>query len=136
MTARELAELDPQQRLALEVAYETLESSGTTKWKGKAIGCYLGVFGEVSLCSPRLCSLHAPITHTGGIRTGHTYRLRTTKIMGCTVWRVLEILLWPIVSLMSSVCEALREYTMPRLGLLADNASSTVWYYVPRALLP
>lgn len=47
MTARELAELDPQQRLALEVAYEALQSSGTTKWQGTAIGCYVGIFGEV-----------------------------------------------------------------------------------------
>ncbi|KAK2052271.1 hypothetical protein LY76DRAFT_671662 [Colletotrichum caudatum] len=46
MTARELAELDPQQRLALEVAYETLQSSGTTGWKGKSIGCFVGVYGE------------------------------------------------------------------------------------------
>ncbi|XXH01911.1 hypothetical protein Hte_008273 [Hypoxylon texense] len=46
MTAREIAELDPQQRLALEVAYETLQSSGTTKWRGKPIGVYVGVFGE------------------------------------------------------------------------------------------
>jgi acyl transferase domain-containing protein len=47
MTARELAELDPQQRLVLEVAYEALQSSGTTKWRGKPIGCYVGIFGEV-----------------------------------------------------------------------------------------
>lgn len=59
MTARELAELDPQQRLALEVAYETLQSSGTTKFKGKSIGCYLGVFGEVS------CALFAQVAHRG-----------------------------------------------------------------------
>ncbi|KAI1374100.1 hypothetical protein F4677DRAFT_427124 [Hypoxylon crocopeplum] len=46
MTARELSELDPQQRLALEVTYETLQSSGTTQWRGKLIGVYVGVFGE------------------------------------------------------------------------------------------
>jgi acyl transferase domain-containing protein len=49
MTAREIVEMDPQQRLALEVVYECLQNSGTTKWKGKNIGTYFGIFGEVSL---------------------------------------------------------------------------------------
>ena len=48
MTAKEIAEMDPQQRLALEVVYECLQNSGTTKWIGKKIGTYFGIFGEVS----------------------------------------------------------------------------------------
>jgi len=48
MTAREIVEMDPQQRLALEVVYECLQNSGTTKWRGKNIGTYFGIFGEVS----------------------------------------------------------------------------------------
>lgn len=52
MTAREIAELDPQQRLLLEVAYETLQNSGTTKWKDSTIGVYVGCFGEVSRLPP------------------------------------------------------------------------------------
>ena len=49
MTTKEIAEMDPQQRLALEVVYECLQNSGTTKWKGKNIGTYFGIYGEVSL---------------------------------------------------------------------------------------
>ncbi|KAM0695559.1 hypothetical protein Q7P36_005919 [Cladosporium allicinum] len=45
-TRREAGELDPQQRLALEVVAECLENSGTTNWRGAAIGTYIGVFGE------------------------------------------------------------------------------------------
>lgn len=47
MTAREIVEMDPQQRLALEVVYECLQNSGTIKWRGKNIGTYFGIFGEV-----------------------------------------------------------------------------------------
>ncbi|KAL4982597.1 thiolase-like protein [Aspergillus falconensis] len=46
MSRKEVGLMDPQQRLMLEVAYECLESSGTTGYKGKDIGCYIGVFGE------------------------------------------------------------------------------------------
>ncbi|CAG8909895.1 unnamed protein product [Penicillium egyptiacum] len=42
----EAARLDPQQRLLLEVVWECLENSGETKWRGKNIGCFVGVFGE------------------------------------------------------------------------------------------
>ncbi|KAJ5781109.1 hypothetical protein N7457_006269 [Penicillium paradoxum] len=42
----EAARLDPQQRLLLEVVWECLENSGETKWRGKKIGCFVGVFGE------------------------------------------------------------------------------------------
>ena len=38
--------MDPQQRLLLEVVWECLEDSGETSWRGKDIGCYVGVFGE------------------------------------------------------------------------------------------
>lgn len=47
MTRKDIEETDPQQRLALEVVYECLQSSGTTKWRGKNIGTYFGIFGEV-----------------------------------------------------------------------------------------
>ncbi|KAL4863553.1 hypothetical protein BDV12DRAFT_206394 [Aspergillus spectabilis] len=43
---KELELLDPQQRLMMEVVYECLESSGTATFKGKDIGCYVGVLGE------------------------------------------------------------------------------------------
>ncbi|KAK5659385.1 hypothetical protein OQA88_1478 [Cercophora sp. LCS_1] len=46
MHGKEMEELDPSQRLALEVTYECLQNSGTTKFKGKTIGAFFGVFGE------------------------------------------------------------------------------------------
>ena len=49
MTRKEIEVMDPQQRLALEVVYECLQSSGTTDWKGKDIGVFFGIFGEVNL---------------------------------------------------------------------------------------
>ena len=48
MTAAEIKDMDPQQRLALEVVYEALQNSGTTDYEGKSIGTYFGIFGEVS----------------------------------------------------------------------------------------
>jgi hypothetical protein len=55
MTRKEIEEMDPQQRLALEVVYECLQNSGTTKFKNKNIGCYFGIFGEVR-CQVNLIS--------------------------------------------------------------------------------
>ncbi|KAL2869449.1 reducing polyketide synthase sphB [Aspergillus lucknowensis] len=46
MPPKELELLDPQQRLIMEVIYECLESSGTSAYSGKDIGCYVGVLGE------------------------------------------------------------------------------------------
>ena len=46
MNKREVEKLDPQQRLLLEVVWECMEDGGQTGWRGKNIGCYVGVFGE------------------------------------------------------------------------------------------
>ncbi|VUC25932.1 unnamed protein product [Clonostachys rosea] len=46
MTRQELEWTDPQQRLLLELTRECLENSGELNWRGKEIGCYVGVFGE------------------------------------------------------------------------------------------
>jgi acyl transferase domain-containing protein len=46
MNKAEVAKLDPQQRLLLEVVWECMESGGQRNWRGKDIGCYVGVFGE------------------------------------------------------------------------------------------
>ncbi|KAL4867815.1 hypothetical protein BDV12DRAFT_110489 [Aspergillus spectabilis] len=46
MAPKELELLDPQQRLMMEVTYECLESGGTAAYRGKDIGCYVGVLGE------------------------------------------------------------------------------------------
>nr|ALQ32752.1 putative polyketide synthase [Fusarium anthophilum] len=42
----EVSDIDPQQRMLLEVAYECMQSSGQTNWRGSNIGCYVGVWGE------------------------------------------------------------------------------------------
>lgn len=46
MSKMEVEKLDPQQRMLLEVVWECMESGGQTGWRGKNIGCYVGVFGE------------------------------------------------------------------------------------------
>jgi hypothetical protein len=46
ITRNELEKLDPQHRLLLEVTRECLENAGELNWRGKDIGCYVGVFGE------------------------------------------------------------------------------------------
>jgi acyl transferase domain-containing protein len=42
----EAERMDPQQRQLLEVVWECLENAGETNWRGKEIGCYVGVYGE------------------------------------------------------------------------------------------
>ncbi|KAJ5604827.1 hypothetical protein N7510_009981 [Penicillium lagena] len=39
-------DLDPQQMSLMEVVWECMENAGQTQWRGKKIGCYVGVFGE------------------------------------------------------------------------------------------
>ncbi|KAL3496347.1 hypothetical protein BJX62DRAFT_251184 [Aspergillus germanicus] len=46
INAHEAGRMDPQQRQLLEVLWECLESAGETNWRGKRIGCYVGVYGE------------------------------------------------------------------------------------------
>ncbi len=56
-TSKKQAEaLDPQQRLLLEVVYECMQNSGQTNWRGRNIGCFVGVYGDVS---PRATILQA-----------------------------------------------------------------------------
>ena len=45
-TKQEAELLDPQQRLFLEVVYEAFENSGTTNWRGKDVGVYVGALGD------------------------------------------------------------------------------------------
>ncbi|KAL7934550.1 putative polyketide synthase [Trichoderma chlorosporum] len=46
MSKAEVEKLDPQQRLLLEVIWECMENGGQKNWRGRNIGCYVGVFGE------------------------------------------------------------------------------------------
>ncbi|KAK1473948.1 beta-ketoacyl synthase domain-containing protein [Colletotrichum cuscutae] len=45
-TKQEAELMDPRQRLFLEVAYEALENSGSTRWRGYDVGVYVGTMGE------------------------------------------------------------------------------------------
>jgi acyl transferase domain-containing protein len=49
MSKLEVDRLDPQQRMLLEVVWECMESGGQKNWRGGNVGCYVGVFGDVSL---------------------------------------------------------------------------------------
>ncbi|KAL4863599.1 hypothetical protein BDV12DRAFT_206352 [Aspergillus spectabilis] len=46
INSHEAGRMDPQQRQLHEVVWECLESAGETNWRGKNIGCYVGVYGE------------------------------------------------------------------------------------------
>lgn len=46
MNKAEVEKLDPQQRMLLEVVWECMENGGQVDWRGRNIGCYVGVFGE------------------------------------------------------------------------------------------
>ncbi|KAL6825085.1 putative polyketide synthase [Trichoderma camerunense] len=46
MSKAEVEKLDPQHRLLLEVIWECIENGGQKNWRGRNIGCYVGVFGE------------------------------------------------------------------------------------------
>ncbi|KAE8310676.1 hypothetical protein BDV41DRAFT_590299 [Aspergillus transmontanensis] len=46
MAGYDAGKLDPQQILLMEVVWECMENAGQVNWRGKDIGCYVGVFGE------------------------------------------------------------------------------------------
>lgn len=46
LARKELENLDPQQRILLEVARESLDDAGEVGWRGKDIGVYVGNFGN------------------------------------------------------------------------------------------
>ncbi|KAB8239114.1 uncharacterized protein BDW43DRAFT_319357 [Aspergillus alliaceus] len=46
MGGYDAGKLDPQQILLMEVVWECMENAGQVDWRGKDIGCYVGVFGE------------------------------------------------------------------------------------------
>jgi acyl transferase domain-containing protein len=46
MSQTELERCDPLQRLLLQVTRECLEDAGEASYRGKAVGCYVGSFGE------------------------------------------------------------------------------------------
>jgi len=46
LTPAEAEQMDPNQRLVLEIVREAFESAGETEWRGKNIGTYVGMFSE------------------------------------------------------------------------------------------
>ncbi len=46
LTPAEAEQVDPNQRIVLEVVREAFESAGETEWRGKNIGTYVGMFSE------------------------------------------------------------------------------------------
>lgn len=52
MSKAEVENLDPQQRMLLEVVWECMENGGQVGWRGGNIGCFAGVWGGVKLSSP------------------------------------------------------------------------------------
>jgi len=47
MSKAEAEQIDPQQRMILEVVWECMENGGQTGWRGDNIGVFLGTFNEV-----------------------------------------------------------------------------------------
>lgn len=48
MSKVEAEQIDPQQRMILEVVWECMENGGQVDWRGRNIGVYLGTFNEVT----------------------------------------------------------------------------------------
>jgi len=46
LSRKEAEQLDPQQRVLMEVVHECFESAGETQWQGKNIGCFVGSFSD------------------------------------------------------------------------------------------
>lgn len=48
MTAAQIEQADPQQRVLLETVYESVVNAGEKNIKGRNVGVYVGLFAEVS----------------------------------------------------------------------------------------
>lgn len=46
LSRKEAEQLDPQQRVLMEVVHECFESAGETRWHGKNIACFVGSFSD------------------------------------------------------------------------------------------
>ena len=52
MSKGEVEQLDPQQRMLLEVVWEAMQNGGQKNWRGKNVGVYVGTMGDVSSTMP------------------------------------------------------------------------------------
>lgn len=77
MSKAEVDKMDPQQRMLLEVVWECMESGGQRDWAGGNVGCYVGVFGGVSL---KFLNINISNFH----RTGSIWEQKTRKMLACT----------------------------------------------------
>lgn len=48
MSKAEVAKMDPQQRMLLEVVWECMENAGQRDWRGSNTGVFVGTWGDVS----------------------------------------------------------------------------------------
>jgi hypothetical protein len=48
LSKSEVEQLDPQQRMLLEVIWECMQNGGQKDWRGKDIGVYVGTWSDVS----------------------------------------------------------------------------------------
>jgi acyl transferase domain-containing protein len=46
VSRKEAEQLDPAQRILMEVVQECFENAGETNWQGRNIGCYVGSFAD------------------------------------------------------------------------------------------
>ncbi|KAE8364491.1 hypothetical protein BDV27DRAFT_157797 [Aspergillus caelatus] len=76
MGRKEIENLDPHQRLLLEVVREAFESAAETGWRGKNIGCYAASFGE------EWSNLHAKDSQNRGFNviTGYMDLMQANRI--------------------------------------------------------
>ncbi|KAI0377764.1 putative polyketide synthase [Hypomontagnella monticulosa] len=76
MRRGEIENLDPQQRMLLEVVRETFENAAETDWRGKNIACYAATFGE------EWSNLHAKDTQNRGfsVYTGYMDLMQANRI--------------------------------------------------------
>ncbi|GMF92903.1 unnamed protein product [Aspergillus oryzae] len=76
MGRKEIENLDPHQRLLLEVVREAFESAAETNWRGKHIGCYVASFGE------EWSNLHAKDAQNRGFNviTGYMDLMQANRI--------------------------------------------------------
>ncbi|EOD49628.1 putative polyketide synthase protein [Neofusicoccum parvum UCRNP2] len=87
MSRAEVERLDPQQRLLLEVVWECMESGGQRDWRGRKIGCYVGVFGEdwldLSTKDPQHLGMYR-VTGTGDFAIANRVSYDMTIRTGCS----------------------------------------------------
>lgn len=112
MGITEVKDIDPQQRMLLEVVYECMESSGQVNWQGSNIGCYVGVWGEVSchFCSALYISTLASLGSNFWMnyRTGSTFMLKTCLTRAHIEYPVVTTLRFPIALAMNTISKAHR----------------------------